>query len=154
MSHKPIPHRFTRFLSKVNTHGADPSVCWGWTGAAKGNGYGHINVDGRSMTAHRYAYTLFNGVEVADGLDVCHTCDNRCCVNPDHLFLGTRAENVADMRAKGRAAGGNRKHLRESQVQHIRQRLASGMSPRLIAEQMDVNYHTITAIKEGRSYVG
>lgn len=153
-THKPIPHRITRFFSKVQTHGFDPSVCWEWTGAGKGNGYGHVRADGRYWTAHRYAYAIYNfGRIIPAYLDVCHTCDNRMCVNPDHLFLGTRAENVADMRSKGRAAGGCRKHLRECDVQHIRQRLASGMSPRLISEQMDINYSTITAIKKGRSYV-
>lgn len=153
-SHKPIPHRITRFFSHVETHGFDPDVCWEWTGAGKGNGYGNISADGANPTAHHYAYELYNQVTVPGGMDVCHTCDNRCCVNPDHLFIGTRQDNVADMRAKGRAAGGNRKKLRESEVQNIRQRLASGHSPRLIADQTGLNYDTITAIKEGRSYVG
>jgi hypothetical protein len=153
--HPFIPHPITRFFSKVNTHGFDPNVCWEWTGAGKGNGYGHVSVYGESAGAHRYAYRLYNpGKEIPPGHDVCHTCDNRMCVNPDHLFVGTRAENVADMRAKGRAAGGCRKHLREDQVQHIRQRLAAGHSPRLISQSLDINYSTITAIKEGRSYVG
>lgn len=153
-AHRPIPHRMTRFFSKVNTHGFNPTVCWEWTGAGKGNGYGNVRLGAKNITAHRYAYTLYNPGPLPEGMDVCHTCDNRLCVNPDHLFLGTRKENVADMVLKGRADGGNRKHLREAQVQHIRQRLASGHSPRLIAETLGVNYHTITAIKEGRSYGG
>ena len=87
-------------------------------------------------------------------MDVCHRCDNRWCVNPYHLFVGTRAENMADMKAKGRGDGGNRKHLSEKLVQEIRRRLHAGTAPRVIAETMDVNYATITAIKSGRSYVG
>lgn len=151
--HAFVPNRYTRFLSKVDAKGFDPNACWLWAGAGKGNGYGHLSFDGISQSAHRTAYELFCG-PVPPGLDVCHTCDTRFCVNPDHLFVGTRAENMADMKAKGRGAGGCRKHLREDQVQSIRQRLASGQSPRHIAIQMDVNYGTVTAIKEGRSYVG
>lgn len=149
-----IPNHYTRFFQKVNTHGFDPDACWEWTGASKSNGYGNARFNGINWPAHRLAYFLFVSPNVADFLDVCHTCDNRCCVNPDHLFLGTRADNMADMKAKGRGAGGNRKHLSERQVQEIRQRLAAGHQPRRIANQMNVNYGTVTAIKEGRSYVG
>lgn len=152
--HKPIPHRMTRFFAKVNTHGFDPNVCWEWIGAGKGNGYGNVSAGGRTWPAHRYAYSLYNPGHIPEYMDVCHTCDNRMCVNPDHLFLGTRRENAADMVHKGRGAGGARKHLRESQVQDIRRRLACGQSPRLISQQMNVNYSTVTAIKKGVSYVG
>jgi len=147
-----IPNKYTRFLSKVNAHGFDPNVCWEWKGGGKGNGYGNIKTERGHMGAHRAAYYLFCG-DVPDGLDVCHTCDNRFCVNPDHLFVATRKINVADMVSKGRAAGGNRKHLKECQVQHIRQRLHAGDSARKIANQLDINYNTITAIKRGDSYV-
>jgi hypothetical protein len=142
-------NKITAFLQKVNTHGMDHAQCWEWLGAGKGNGYGHTS----HGPAHSRAYELFVG-DVPAGMDVCHRCDNRACVNPDHLFLGTRAQNMADMVTKGRGAGGNRKHLREHQVQEIRRRLAVGTAPRVIAETMDVNYATITAIKAGRSYVG
>jgi len=149
-----VANRYSRFLSKVNHHNFSPVKCWEWRGASKGNGYGNIKVGRQNQGAHRYAYMLFvNGV-IPVGLDVCHTCDNRCCVNPDHLFLGTRKENVADMVSKGRGAGGCRKHLKEDQIQEIRQRLAAGLQPRRIANQMNVNYHTITSIKRGESYGG
>lgn len=152
-SHQFIPNRYTRFLAKVDHKGFSPNACWVWTGASKGNGYGNVSIKGRQEGAHRYAYRLFVSPEIPDGMDVCHTCDNRACVNPDHLFVGTRAENAADMVSKGRAAGGNRKHLREYQVQEIRQRLAAGLSPRQISSQMNVNYYTVTAIQRGASYV-
>lgn len=138
-----------RFLRHVDTKEFDQDQCWPWTGAGKGNGYGHT----RSGTAHRQSYRLFVG-KVPDGMDVCHRCDNRWCVNPYHLFVATRAENMADMKAKGRGDGGNRKHLSEKLVQEIRRRLHAGTAPRVIAETMDVNYATIAAIKSGRSYVG
>lgn len=136
------------FLRKANTNRLHPEKCWPWVGAGKGNGYGHTS----RGPAHRVAYELFVG-EVPNGMDVCHKCDNRSCVNPDHLFLGTRAENMADMKAKGRGAGGCRKHLREDQVQEIRRRLAAGIPQAEIARAMEVNRGTVSAIKKGKSYV-
>lgn len=149
--HEFIPNEYTAFLQKVDPKGFDPMQCWPWIGAGKGNGYGHCTVDRKQTTAHRRAYELFCG-EIPEGLDVCHTCDNRSCVNPDHLFLGTRQENMDDCKAKGRTDGGTRKHLTERTVQEIRRRLASGHAPRKIAIQMDVNHSTVVSIKEGKSY--
>lgn len=147
-----IPNVYARFLSKVETHGFDHQMCWNWKGATKGNGYGSFSFKQKAEFAHRVAYTLFCG-EIPSGIDVCHTCDLRHCVNPDHLFLGTRADNMADMVAKGRGYGGARKHLKQSHIQEIKARLSNGHSPSKIASQMDVNYGTVTAIKRGDSYV-
>lgn len=149
----PIPNRYTRFLQKVGVKVFDPAACWPWTGAGKGNGYGNVRVKTANVPAHRYAYELFCG-PVPAGQDVCHSCDNRWCVNPDHLFLGSRSENMADMKLKGRGDGGCRKHLTERQAQEIRRRLNTGVPASRIADQLNVNYHTVTAIKRGESYVG
>lgn len=80
--------------------------CWEWKGS-KRNGYGRMIIgsrkDGtrRSVSAHRVSYELLYG-EIPNGMEICHKCDNPCCVNPSHLFVGTRQDNVDDRERKGR----------------------------------------------------
>jgi hypothetical protein len=84
-------------------HVKDPnSGCWLWFGADSGrDGYGGIRRGGKEIKAHRASYTIFNG-EIPEGMYVLHKCDVRCCINPDHLFLGTHIDNMRDRFEKGR----------------------------------------------------
>jgi len=89
-----------RFLSKVSLQ--ITSGCWVWTGFRNAQGYGHFALDGYKVgRAHRASWVLHRG-SIPTGLCVLHRCDNPSCVNPDHLFLGTDADNAHDRDAKGR----------------------------------------------------
>ena len=77
--------------------------CWEWEGSKSAAGYGQVGHDGRILYAHRLACEWAHG-SAPDGTEVCHSCDNRGCVNPDHLRWGTRQENVDDMIERGRGA--------------------------------------------------
>lgn len=89
--------------------------CWRWLGSLGGHGYGQIMVNRKAWTAHRYAYVLAHGeIPMRDGKHgavVMHTCDNRWCVNPEHLRIGTQGDNLRDMFAKGRASNQNAKKV-------------------------------------------
>jgi hypothetical protein len=85
--------------------------CWTWLGSTNTTGfkYGRFRINGKLTTAHRAAWILCNG-PVSKDIFVCHSCDNPSCVNPSHLFLGTRSDNVRDCVKKGRHASSKRTH--------------------------------------------
>jgi hypothetical protein len=82
--------------------------CWEWQGGKTGDGYGIIRLQGKQIRVHRLAYTLDRG-PIGEGLFVCHSCDNPKCCNPDHLWLGTSADNIKDCISKGRWTNGKEK---------------------------------------------
>ena len=86
-------------MSKVNIHG--PNGCWEWQACTRPDGYGHYRYKYKNWLAHRFSWTLTNG-EILEELCVLHKCDNRKCVNPNHLFLGTYKDNAVDRENKGR----------------------------------------------------
>jgi len=95
-----------KFYSKVKKM---PSGCWEWQAYINRHGYGHLNVNGKTIHAHRMAWIYKNG-EISGKILVCHKCDNPKCVNLDHLFLGTNQDNKNDAVNKKRHTFGERIH--------------------------------------------
>ena len=139
----PLP-RFEAFYSPEPNTG-----CWLWTGNILATGYGSLSVNNRPVRAHRFSYRTFVG-PVPEGKDVCHSCDVRSCVNPSHLFIGTRRENMLDAKRKRRLATGSRHGqsvLNEPDVQKIKSLLATGVSGISIARKFGVSPMTVSDIK-------
>lgn len=132
--------RFWYYVQKTDT-------CWNWIGN-QSRGYGIFAAygGGKYQPAHRYSYELHKG-PISDGLFVCHTCDNRQCVNPDHLFLGTLQDNVDDMWSKDRGKRGENhpsSYLKEKDILSIRQLYSTGsFSYKQLAEKFNSTMGTI-----------
>jgi hypothetical protein len=132
--------------------------CWNWTGACTLKGYGHFQFEGRFEKVHRASFMFYVG-PIPDGLQVCHKCDNPRCFNPEHLFVGTAADNIADMMRKGRhrsgAMLGEANHfskLTTAEVEEIRAAPRFYGSGRALAEKYGVSEATICNIRAGRSW--
>jgi hypothetical protein len=126
-----------RFWAKV----AIGDGCWEWEGARE-RGYGLFWADGRLVRAHRWAWEERNGL-VPAGMLVLHRCDNRPCVNPEHLFLGTNADNNRDMQEKGRHPG---RKLTPADVEAVYGLLAAGQRRAAIAARFGVHPSAISRI--------
>lgn len=98
----PVTERFWNRVDKTLGHGPK-GECWVWVAGHDGYGYGAIRYKGKSVVTHRVSWEMANGL-IPDGMKVLHRCDNPPCVNPDHLFLGTHQDNMADMKEKKRYA--------------------------------------------------
>jgi hypothetical protein len=138
-----------RSQSEFGSHvDRQPDGCWLWTGAVSGDGYGAWHLRGRQVGAHRASYELNVG-PIPPRLQVLHSCDTPLCVRPDHLFLGTNDDNMADMVAKRRSAWGERNtkaKLSTADVVAIRRRAAAGESQRSLAAEFGVQIVAVNRV--------
>ena len=148
--------RFENLVARIPFH-----PCWEWTGARMNNGYGEWRWArergrGKKITAHRASYMLYVG-EIPSGMFVCHKCDNRGCVRPDHLFLGTASDNNKDCAEKGRRpkreAHWNARLNCES-VTEIRRLRSRGLYQREIAALMGVSRGAVNDVLNAYTWRG
>jgi hypothetical protein len=133
-----------KFESKliVNTVPSSPHVdtgCWEWRAAKTKKGYGLFCVASKLIYAHRFSFEAYKG-EITTGLFVCHRCDNKSCVNPNHLFLGSAKDNSEDMVKKGRANFCSLEH---------REQISEKMTGRIFSEE---HKQKLSKVHEGNSY--
>ena len=152
-----------RFWNRVDKRGADE--CWEWLGARTSAGYGNVTLPGSGVVvAHRVSWFLINGgISLNAPRDakrpefVLHSCDNRACCNPGHLFLGSYADNMKDMYSKGRhviyrgSKHANSK-LSPGAVEEIRRLYASGFTQVQLAGWAKVSQRAISLITRGETY--
>ena len=149
---KPIPSltpkQLARFSSNVDRRG--PNDCWEWRRGRGRSKYGYISLAPHGkFLVHRIAYMLSHGRDPGELL-VCHKYDNTRCCNPAHLSLGTCADNLADMRAKGRGGVGERNSRAKLTPEKVLEILDSDELPRVLAERYGVDVTTIRAIRLGK----
>lgn len=156
-----------RFWDKVNVKSKND--CWEWLASCRKNGYGVLKIDGKVASSHRFSYALHNG-QIPESIFVCHKCDNRKCVNPNHLFLGTQKDNMQDCKSKGRMIIGEGKKFKRGHIPPNRRfdvaiitEIRTIISYRKInndklnlkslAIQYGIPYATIRDISSNRSYI-
>jgi hypothetical protein len=139
-----------RFMSLMEYGKQDE--CWNWKGMKNTNGYGRFSLSDSHRLAHRVSFEMFVG-PIPSGMNVCHSCDNRICVNPYHLWLGTQSQNLKDASQKGRMFrpntsgernGNGKLSLRE--VYAIRDLVAGGARKNLVAKNFNVSPSTVGEI--------
>jgi len=125
------------------------SGCHEWTGRLQPNGYGQVHRGGKTVYAHRAAWEVANG-QLPEGAFVMHTCDNRRCVNPDHLRIGTFQDNMDDMTAKLRQAHGARNGHAKMSAEDVRAIRAADGSHTEIAKRFGVSQPLVSMIRARR----
>jgi hypothetical protein len=147
-----------KFWSLV-VKGRNPEDCWTWTGSTNGSGYGRTSIATKhygkiliQLTGtHRISWELCRG-SIPKGFVVCHHCDNKICVNPNHLFIGTQRENIQDCARKNRIRFGERNNttkLTYDQVLEIKKRRRRGEKMRCLAEEFGLCESTVYRIMSG-----
>lgn len=148
-----------RFMDKISKR---KDGCWDWKSAFFNDGYGYFSYGSRkegnyrTYRAHRFSYLLFKG-EIPEEICVCHTCDNPKCVNPNHLFLGSRSDNTRDMYNKGRGVNNRGENhgmskLKEKDIKLIFKLRKKGLTQAVIGRNFGVGQDSISRILNHRRW--
>ena len=146
----PLRERIIKSITENKETG-----CWEWNRGLFSQGYGMLSIKHQPTPAHRVAYEVFVG-EIPEGLEVCHHCDNRKCVNPKHLFIGTHKENMEDMVSKGRSVKGELNAsacLSNEKAKEVRELYRNGSSIVELARLFNVSWAVISGIVKNKTYV-
>jgi len=133
----------------------DENSCWNWKGTFAPNGYGTITVNGKTVMVHRLSYEFHSGEKIPTGLMVCHRCNNRGCINPSHLYIGTHNDNMRDMADSDVMKGEDnpKSILTQEQVLEIKTLIRERkVVYRKIAETYGVSRQAIKDIASGRTW--
>lgn len=125
--------------------------CHVWQGAPNHNGYGRIGINYKDYLAHRLSYELQVG-PIPEGFFVCHKCDNRLCINPEHFFLGTISDNHADMVSKGRHRYGAKQWKTRLTDEDVRAIRSMSGSHREIGSRFGISGSAVSAIRARKNW--
>ena len=134
-----------RFHRMVNL---SANGCHEWKSTLHRDGYGKFHYEGRQLQSHRVAYILYVG-EIPDGMFVCHHCDNRKCVNPEHLYLGTPKQNMQDKISRFKGLWGRMKYT-QSQIDECIRLCDSGITQSKIGKMLNMDQTTVSRFKLGK----
>lgn len=162
-------HMVERLMERIEK----TATCWSWKAGCSKNGYGAIRFNGKQEGAHRVSYTVFKG-PIPDGMHVMHSCDNKKCINPDHLNVGTRFDNMKDCAHKNRnyipthfrgdsnpsakipgirkGARNGRAKLNEQKVALIRKLMFDGATAYDTAQAFGVSRSTVQSIIRNKTW--
>lgn len=160
MKYKSTETPDDRFRRKINFNGPvpehQPSLgrCWLYMSPPLPDGYGQFKVKRKTLRAHRFSYELYVS-PIPAGMVVCHKCDNRMCVNPSHLFVGTVQDNEDDKRSKNRQAKGEhhgKSRMTVDKVRSLRKRRSEGASYDVLAAEFGIERTTVAQIVKRKTW--
>ena len=140
-----------RFFDKVDKRGKDE--CWNWTASTRNSGYGRIGYNGKVVSAHRLSWIIHNG-PIPEGKWILHKCDNKLCVNPNHLYAGTPGDNNYDTAKRTSPKSGRISRFSLEDIQEIKRLYSNRITQKIISEKFGCSRVHITHIVNEKGFLG